>query len=143
MLAELKAATFNVLETMFFLFPETLYEERRSRGPFLRSWVPIAGPQTICVGLLVPQSLARKMAANFLGVSEEEIHQAEMEDILKEATNMMAGTFLSKMEVPIAVKLGTPQASWVSLEEIKPIAPANRLLFEVEDEVLELFVEKG
>jgi len=143
MIAELKAATFEVLETMFFLFPESLEEERRVRGPFLRAWVTIAGPQSLRVGLLVPQSLARKMAANFLGVSEGEIYQPEMEDVLRETANMMAGTFLSKIEASKAFKLHTPDAQWISAEGQKPKAPANRLLFEVEDEVLELFVEKG
>ena len=98
MLAELKAATFEVLETMYFLFPETLEEERSVRGPFLRAWVTIAGPKSLRVGLLVPESLAHKMAANFLGVTEEEIYKPEMEDALKETANMMAGALLSRME---------------------------------------------
>jgi hypothetical protein len=143
MLAELKAATFEVLETMFFLFPESLEEERRVRGPFLRAWVTIAGPQSLRLGLLVPQNLARKMAANFLGVSEEEIYQPEMEDVLRETVNMMAGALLSRMEASGAFKLQTPKAEWISEDGQKPKAPANRLLFEVEEDVLELFVEKG
>jgi chemotaxis protein CheY-P-specific phosphatase CheC len=145
MLAKLKAVTFEVLETMFYLFPESLEEGEAmpSRGPYLRSWVSIAGPQSIRIGLLVPQSLARKMAANFLGTGEEEIYQQEMEDILKEATNMMAGAFLSKMEASAAFKLQTPEAQWLEAAEKKKNTSSNRLRFDVDDELMELFVEKG
>jgi CheY-specific phosphatase CheX len=145
MLAKLKAATFEVLETMLYLFPESLEDDEAmpSRGPYLRSWVGIAGPQSIRIGLLVPQSLARKMAANFLGVGEEEIYKPEMEDVLKETTNMMAGAFLSKLEASTAFNLQTPQAEWLEAEAKQKKTPTNRLRFDVDDELMELFVEKG
>jgi chemotaxis protein CheY-P-specific phosphatase CheC len=130
---------------MYYLFPESLEEGEvvPSQGPYLRSAVTIAGPQSIRIGLVVPESLARKMAANFLGTGEEEIYQPEMEDVLKETTNMMAGAFLSKMEASPAFKLQTPKAEWLATEEKKKKTPANRLRFEVDDELMEMFVEKG
>lgn len=145
MLAKLKAATFEVLETMFYLFPESLEggETLRSRGPFLRSSVTIAGPQAIRIGLQVPQSLARKMAANFLGAEEVEISQPEMEDILKETTNMIAGSFLSKLEASAAFKLQTPLIQVLGAKEKNKKEPEKSLRFEVDEEVMELFVEKG
>ena len=145
MLAKLKAVTFEVLETMYYLFPETLEEGEvvPARGPFLRSWVNIVGPQSFRIGLLVPQSLARKMAANFLGTNEEEFSQPELEDILKETANMMAGAFLSKMDASGAFKLQTPEAQWLAAEEKGKRNPANRIRFEVDEELMELFVEKG
>jgi CheY-specific phosphatase CheX len=145
MITKLKAATFEVLETMLYLFPETLEEGEvmPARGPFLRSWVRIAGPQPLRIGLIVPQTLARKMAANFLGTSEEEIFQPEMEDVLKETTNMMAGAFLSKLEASAAFNLQTPQAEWLEAEAKQKKTPTHRLRFDVDDELMELFVEKG
>ncbi len=145
MLAKLKAATFEVLETMFFLFPESLEEGEilRSRGPFLRSSVTIAGPQSIRIGLQVPQSLARKMAANFLGTDEDQISQEQLEDILKETSNMLAGSFLSKLEASAAFKLQTPVVQWLSAEDQKKRKLEKSLRFDVEEELLELFVEKG
>ncbi len=145
MLAKLKAATFEVLETMFFLFPESLEEGEilRSRGPFLRSSVTIAGPQSIRIGLQVPQSLARKMAANFLGANEDQISQEQLEDILKETSNMLAGSFLSKLEASAAFKLQTPVVQWLSAEDQKKRKLEKSLRFDVEEELLELFVEKG
>jgi len=144
MLAKLRAATFEVLETMFFLFPEGLEEDELmpARGPFLCSWVSIIGPQSLRLGMIVPESLARKMAANFLGISEPEVKQPELEDILKETTNMMAGSFLSKLEASSAFQLQTPHARWLSPGEEKPKGPAKRLRFDVDEELLELFVER-
>lgn len=146
MLSKLKAVTFEVLETMYYLFPESLEDGEvmptKGKGPYLRSWVAIAGPQSIRIGLQVPQSLARKMAANFLGTGEEEIYQPEMEDVLKETTNMMAGAFLSEMGASAAFKLLTPEAQWLAVEEKKKKTPPHRLRFEVDEELLELFVEK-
>ncbi|MFZ5452941.1 MAG: chemotaxis protein CheX [Thermodesulfobacteriota bacterium] len=145
MLSNLKAATFEVLETMFYLFPESLEEGEvvPVQGPFIRSWVTIAGPQSICIGLQVPQSLARKMAANFLGTAEEEISKSAMEDICKETTNMMAGAFLSRMGASGAFKLKTPEAHWVTAEAKNNNKPVNRLRFDVDNELMELFVKKG
>lgn len=145
MLAKLKAVTFEVLETMLYLFPESLEDGEvvPSRGPYLRSWVAIAGPQSIRIGLVVPQSLARKMTANFLGTEEDEVYEREMEDVLKETTNMMAGAFLSKMGASAAFKLQTPEAQWLAAEEKKKTPGSNRLRFEVDDELMELFVEKS
>jgi CheY-specific phosphatase CheX len=129
---------------MFYLFPESLEEGEilRSRGPFLRSSVTIAGPQAISISVQVPQSLARKMAANFLGTDEEEISQPEMEDILKETANMLAGSFLSKLEASAAFKLLTPTVQMLAAPEKNKKDPDKRLRFEVEEEVMELFVEK-
>ena len=145
MLAKLKAATFEVLETMFFMFPESLEEGEilRTRGPFLRSSVTIAGPQSIRIGLQVPQSLARKMAANFLGTEEDQISQEQMEDILKETSNMLAGSFLSKLEASAAFKLQTPVIQVLSAEDQKKKKLEKSLRFDVDEELLELFVEKG
>ena len=145
MLAKLKAATFEVLETMFFMFPESLEEGEilRTRGPFLRSSVTIAGPQSIRIGLQVPQSLARKMAANFLGTEEDQISQEQMEDILKETSNMLAGSFLSKLEASAAFKLQTPVIQLLSAEDQKKKKLEKSLRFDVDEELLELFVEKG
>jgi len=145
MLEKLKAATFEVLETMLYLFPESLEdgEVMPARGPFLRSWVRIIGPQPLRIGLVVPQSLARKMAANFLGTTEEEIYKPEMEDVLKETTNMMAGAFLSKLEASAAFNLQTPEAEWLEPAEKQKKTPTHRLRFDVDDELMEMFVEKG
>jgi hypothetical protein len=136
--------TFEVLETMFFLFPESVEEDAlQLQGPCLQAWVPVNGPQTFRLGLTVTQNLARIMATNFLGTTEKEISKERMEDVLKETANMMGGAFLSRLQASQAFHLLVPQARWVSLKDTPEKPSPHRLLFEVEEEALEIFIEKG
>ena len=106
MLESLKAATFEVLETMFFIFPESLEEVATLfHGPGLRAWVPVEGPKRFRVGLTVTLPLAREMAANFLGLEKDEVPPDKVEDVLKETATMVAGSFLSQETVPVAFYL--------------------------------------
>jgi CheY-specific phosphatase CheX len=66
-----------------------------------------------------------------------------MEDILKETTNMIAGSFLSKLEASAAFKLQTPLIQALAVPQKNKKEVEKRLRFEVEEEVMELFVEKG
>jgi len=84
MLESLKAATFEVLETMFFIFPESLEEVATLfHGPGLRAWVPVEGPKSFRVGLTVPLPLALEMAANFLGLEKDEVPAEKLDDVLR------------------------------------------------------------
>jgi CheY-specific phosphatase CheX len=143
MIENLKAATFEVLETMFFIFPEGL-EEAASffHGPGLRAWVPVEGPKNFRVGLTMPMSLAREMAANFLGLEKDEIPPERMEDVVKETANMVAGSFLSKEQVPEAYNLKPPEALRLDLDSQSWQENSHHLLLAVEDAGLEVFLEK-
>ena len=143
MLETLKAATFEVLETMFFIFPENL-EEANSlfHGPGLRAWVPVEGPKNFRVGLTLPETLAREMAANFLGLEKDEVSADGMEDVVKETANMVAGNFLSKEHVPEAYNLKPPQALRLDLDAQDWQENPHHLLLAIEDAGLEVFLEK-
>lgn len=144
MLANLKAVTFEVLETMFFLFPEAVEDtDLQAQGRCLQAWVPVSGPQTFRLGLLVTENLAKQMAANFLGSTEAEISSERMEDILKETANMMGGAFLSRLQASQAFNLQVPEARWVTVKESTGKTNPNRMVFEVEEEAMEIFIEKG
>ena len=143
MLESLKAATFEVLETMFFIFPEHLEESADLfHGPGLRAWVPVEGPKKFRVGLTVPLPLAREMAANFLGLEKDEVPPDKLEDVLKETANMVAGSFLSQEEVPEAFYLEPPQALHLNLDDQDWQDNSHHLLLAVEDAGLEVFMEK-
>jgi len=143
MLDNLKAATFEVLETMFFVFPENLEEASGMfHGPGLRAWVPVAGPQRFRIGLTLPLSLAREMAVNFLGLEKDDLTPQQVEDVVKEAANMVAGNFLSKEEVPAAYNLEPPQALGLDLDAQAWQENSHHLLMAVEDVGLEVFLEK-
>lgn len=143
MLESLKAATFEVLETMFFVFPESLEETAELfRGPGLRAWVPVEGPKNFRVGLTVCLPLAQEMAANFLGLEKDEVPQDKLEDVLKETANMVAGTFLAQEQVPKTFQLQPPQALRLNLDDQDWQENSHHLLLAVEDTGLEVFLEK-
>ncbi len=143
MLENLKAATFEVLETMFFLFPENLEEATAFfHGPGLRAWVPVEGPKNFRVGLTVSLPLAREMAANFLGLEKDEVSPDKLEDMLKETANMVAGSFLTREQVPEAFNLKQPQILRLDLDGQDWQDNPHHILLAVEDDGLEVFLEK-
>ncbi len=143
MLENLKAATFEVFETMFFLFPEALAEAGLpGSGPAAKAWVPVAGPRSFNIGLIVSLALARKMAMNFLGLREERLAQDKVEDVLREAANMVAGNFLSREQVSQAFRLEPPRFVRLDFHGQKWQPHDTCLLFWVDDDPLEVFLER-
>ncbi len=143
MLESLKAATFEVLETMFFIFPENPEDDADFfHGPGLRAWVPVRGPKNFRVGITVPQGLAREMAANFLGVEKDEVSPDDLEDVVKETANMIAGGFLYKEKAPEVFHLEPPEVVRLNLEGRGSLEHANRVLLAVDDGGFEVFLEK-
>jgi len=143
MLENLKAAIFEVLETMFFLFPETLEEASHLfHGPGLRAWVPVEGPKNFRVGLTVSLPLAREMAANFMGLEKDELPLDKLEDVLKEAANMVTGAFLRREQVSQDFNLRTPQALSLNLDDQDWRENSHHLLLAVDNDGLEVFLEQ-
>ncbi len=143
MIENLKAATFEVLETMFFIFPESLDEATTFfHGPGLRAWVPVEGPKNFRVGLTLSLSLAREMAANFLGLEKDEIPPDKMEDVVKETANMVAGSFLTREKVPETFNLKPPEALRLDLDDQIWQENAHHVLLAVEDSGLEVFLDR-
>jgi hypothetical protein len=99
MLESLKAATFEVLETMFFILPENLEDTTDLfHGPGLRAWVPVEGPKSFRVEMTVP--LALEMAANFLGLEKNEVPQYKLDDVLKETATWWPAPFWLRNRSP-------------------------------------------
>ncbi len=144
MLESLKAATFEVLETMFFIFPESLEDATTLfHGPGLRAWVPVDGPKTFRVGLTMSLDLAREMAANFLGLDGDEVPMDKMEDVVKETANMVAGSFLRREKAPETFNLKPPEARPMDLDGEIWKENAHHVLLAVEDSGLEVFLDKS
>ncbi len=143
MIENLKAATFEVLETMFFIFPESLEEAiTLFHGPGLRAWVPVEGPKNFRVGLTLSVALAQEMAANFLGLDKDEVPPDKMEDVVKETANMVAGSFLRREEAPETFNLKPPEALRLDLDGEIWQENAHHVLLAVEDSGLEVFLDK-
>jgi CheY-specific phosphatase CheX len=143
MIENLKAATFEVLETMFFIFPESLEDASTLfHGPGVRAWVPVEGPKNFRVGLTLSLALAREMAANFLGLEKDEVPPDKMEDVVKETANMVAGSFLRREEVPETFNLKPPEALRLDLDGQNWQENAHHVLLAVEDSGLEVFLDR-
>jgi hypothetical protein len=143
MLENLKAATFKVFETMFFLFPEAAAEaEVRFQGPAFQVWSPISGPKSFKVGLTVPLALAQKMAANFLGLEEDGLPEEQLVDVLRETVNMVAGDFLGREQASIAFHPEPPLSIRVDYADPKWRPHPHSLLFIVDDAGLEVFLAR-
>lgn len=144
MLENLKAATFEVFETMFFLFPEAVANfQVKLTGQAIRAWAPITGPRAFNIGLLTPLALAQTMAANFLGIEEGAASQDSLEDVLREAANMVAGNFLSREQVSADFHLAPSLSQRLNFTN-QPWQPQPHfLLFMVDDNGLEIFLERS
>jgi len=128
---------------MFFIFPESLDEATTFfHGPGLRAWVPVEGPKNFRVGLTLSLSLAREMAANFLGLEKDEIPPDKMEDVVKETANMVAGSFLTREKVPETFNLKPPEALRLDLDDQIWQENAHHVLLAVEDSGLEVFLDR-
>jgi len=115
MTMNMKQAISNVLELMFFL-PVQFVENECP----VREWLPrsqvytgatlgFTGPVSGSYYLLVPAVMAKEITANFLGLSEEEVNEAQESDTVKEALNMIGGHMLSLVDKPDGYQLGIPE----------------------------------
>lgn len=149
LLMTLKDVTSEILETMFFLFLE-LPEPRDEasppsvwRGQGIQSRITIQGPHILTLGLTVPLDLSREMAANFLGRRSPEIPIENQLDVVREAANMIGGTFLTKLKNSAAYSLQIPEVQMVTLENLPFRAGKNTVRVEINQQPLELFIEGG
>ncbi len=143
MLENLKAATFEVFETMFFLFPESLEEAGALfTGAAFQAWVPITGPKSFQVGLTVPHALAQKMATNFLGLEEDGLPGDKLEDVIREAANMVAGNFIGREGVSAAFRMEAPRSQRLDFATQAWRPHTYYLLFTLADGGLEIFLER-
>jgi CheY-specific phosphatase CheX len=143
MIENLKAATFEVLETMFFIFPESLEDATTLfHRPGVRAWVPVEGPKNFRVGLTLSLALAREMAANFLGLEKDDVPPDKMEDVVKETASMVTGSFLTREEVPETFNPKPPEALRLDLDDQNWQENAHHVLLAVEDSGLEVFLDK-
>jgi CheY-specific phosphatase CheX len=131
----------NVLETMFFL-PIKIEEE----GPGADQWmedvpnligarVDLKGPFTGCAFFVLSETVVAEMAANFLGIPQEEATPDQQADTLKEALNMIAGHMLSLYDTEGKIQLGIPEmlaAEDISLDKLAAVSQ-HSLLIATED----------
>lgn len=95
---KMKSVISELLETMFFMSvdfePQVPVETYR-----LASSIILARDlQKIQIDLFLTEPFAREAASNFLGVGGDEVSSHDIEDVVKEIANMVAGSYMTRME---------------------------------------------
>ncbi len=93
----LRQITVDVLETMFYLFPEEDVVEE-GEGPWVGALFRFEGEVSGVVTVVVTEAAARTAAANFLAVEEEEAAPEQVAEVVCELVNMIGGSLLGSME---------------------------------------------
>ncbi len=110
MLQTLKEVIFSVFETMFFLFPEVVENEKDLPDmpkDYFKSTLRLNDNKWLLI-LLGSEKLAEAMAKNFLG-HVGPVDESEIADVFREAVNVIGGNFLMKLGNRDHVSLGVPE----------------------------------
>lgn len=109
----------EVFETMFFTLLEPVdsipsRDEWSSESDFVEADISYSGVNSGELQFFFPQSLARSIAANFLGEEAGELSDGQIVDTVREAVNMAVGSMLGKIDPNGECSLSIPQAQLVA-----------------------------
>jgi len=112
----------TALETMFFAAPDSVsLDARRPAGALIAAKLSFRGTPDGWFWLVVSDSLARTLAANFLGCEDDApLLPSGVSDVTMELANIMCGAVLSRVESGVNFDLGTPLSIPVSPQEPGP-----------------------
>jgi len=100
----------DVLEKMFFV--ETLgesYTAAAASADQITAQLTFEGQPPGSLTMRVTSAAARQIAADFLGVDEQEVSELRVAEVVCELANMICGSVLSRMESATAFHLSTPE----------------------------------
>jgi len=129
MMRQLKNVIFEILEDMFFIFPE---EENEIVFPpkLIEGNIAISGEERIILRFFITKALARIMAANFMG--EKKTSDQEIIEVIKEFANMVGGNYVSLIDLEGRMQLGLPQVKETSKKELDKLTKVERCQIEGE-----------
>jgi CheY-specific phosphatase CheX len=112
----------KTLETMFFAMPDLVsLDAGRPSGELIAASLAFHGSSRGRFGLVASYSLAKNLAADFLGSDEvESLTEGRVVSIIGELANMICGAVLSEMEFAASFDLSTPEPVWVGANEAGP-----------------------
>ncbi len=93
-LKNLKTATFDVLEKMFFLLPNESDGSTPEISETVTVYIGITGNSKYLIELVYDKDLAVTMSSDLLGLEKEEVDTETIQKCLKETANIIAGNFL-------------------------------------------------
>lgn len=96
---------FEVFEKMFFVFLEPLDEDVQFD---MITSIHFSGPMQGEIKAYLSGGIAGIMVQNMLGLEPNEVTEKTMEDCAKEALNMIAGSFLNKLDPKKVFDLSIP-----------------------------------
>ena len=127
MMRQLKNVSFEILEDMFFIFPE---EENEIVLPpkLIEGNIAISGGERIILRFFITKALARIMAANFMG--EKKTSDQEIIEVIKEFANMVGGNYVSLIDLEGRMQLGLPQVKETNKKELDKLTKVERCQIE-------------
>ena len=102
----LMTSIFEVFEKMFFVFLEPLDEDIQYD---MVTSIQFSGPVKGEIRAYLSRGVASIMAQNMLGLEPGDVTDQTLEDCAKEALNMIAGSFLNKLDSTQVFNLSIPQ----------------------------------
>ena len=142
---QLSEAAEEVLAAMFYVFASPIDDDDQEldlTGGALCCRISFTGPQIGSLRILVPNDAGRTLAANFMGLEQDEIEEPMIIDAVKELTNMIGGRFLVLIEPEKSFDMGLPEMKSCASEEADQVAEqaGAGLVFESDEGMFAFFL---
>ena len=124
---------FDVFEKMFFVFLEPFNEDIQYD---MMTSIHFSGPMKGDIKAYLSRGVAAVMVQNMLGLEPKEVTDKTMEDCAKEALNMIAGSFLNKLDPANVFDLSIPEFEKKSGKFIKESHATLSLSFDSDDQYM-------
>jgi CheY-specific phosphatase CheX len=125
----------RTLETMFFTMPDSVSLDRtfvnsgRPSGELIAASLAFHGSATGRFGLIASCSVAKNLAANFLGWDEAaSLTRGRVISVIAELANMICGAVLSEIEFSGSFDLSSPKSVCVGANEAGPDFTSRSML---------------
>jgi CheY-specific phosphatase CheX len=103
-------ATAKVLESMCFTsILDEAVEPESGESSWVAAKLAFAGKPSGSFGIGVSQASACSIAANFLGLDAEELSPTQINEVIGELTNMIAGSLVSNFKTDCCFALSHPE----------------------------------
>ena len=127
-----RGAVPDVFEKMYFMFPEPVLEEDPELSlpeSCFKATVAVKNSSELLV-LYGSEKLVMDMAGSFLG-TDQEIQEADLIDVFKEAANVIAGNIVTSLSLEGSISLDVPVAE--RLRDCSEWQKAQGLVFNIDD----------
>lgn len=124
---------FEVFEKMFFVFLEPFDDEIQYD---MMTSIQFSGPVKGNIKAYLSRGIANIMVENMLGLETKDVTDKMREDCAKEALNMIAGSFVHKLDASKVFDLSIPAYEKKSGRMNKESKGTLNLLFDSDDQYL-------